>query len=652
MFSNKATVLWLSVLLIAAGWVSGKLGYPQVNHGLMTAAALVAGYHIARNAITLIRSRIVGIETLVTVAAAGAIFIGEYWEAAAVTALFALGSFLEAKTLDKTRAAIKSLTDLAPLTATIKTAGGEVEVPAEEVTPGDLVVVRPGGKIPVDGTVVKGYGTVNEAPVTGEPMPVEKASGDRVYSGTVNEAGYFEVITEKAGQDTTFARILSLVEDAQESKSPTERFLNRFSKYYTPGIILLSLAVYLYTRDIEMALTLLVIACPGALVIATPVSIVSAIGNGARRGVLIKGGDHLENAGKVSLVAFDKTGTLTYGRPSVKNLVSFGCSERELIEKAARVEINSEHHLARAVVERAGGRLLPADDFKVFPGKGAAGTVDGKVVRLGNRTLMAELGITISPEAEECLQGQESKGYTAILVSEEDRIIGVISVADRVREEAPSAVRELKALGVQKIVMLTGDNRITASAIAAELGISEFRAGLLPQEKVEEIQRYKQQGYVVAMVGDGINDAPALATADVGIAMGAAGTDAALEVADVILMSDRLGMVPYAIGLSRSALRNIKQNVTFAILVVAVLLAGVLGKQVFLASGMLVHEASVMAVILNAMRLLGYKSGSVRLKEADLYENRDTGRGGLSELHSPGSGDHKHTVADTGARQG
>lgn len=600
-------VVVLSAILMSTGWIAGKLGQWPVNHTLMIAAAIVAGLPIARTAWIMIRLRIVAIEALVTIAATGAILIGEYWEAAAVTFLFAFGSFLEARTLDKTRAAIKHLTDLVPLTAIVKTDTGETEVPAEDVAPGDLVLVKPGSKIPVDGTVVSGYGTVNEAHITGEPMPVDKALGDKVFSGTVNEVGFLEVRTEKAGHDTTFARILDLVEEAQESKAPTERFLTRFSKYYTPGIIILAVFVFLFTRDVEMALTLLVIACPGALVIATPVSIVSAIGNGARKGVLVKGGEHLEKAGKISLVAFDKTGTLTYGKPALQEVITFDRDRDELLVLAARVEKNSEHHLARAIVEATGNDLAPVEDFTVYPGKGAGAVVDGAAVRVGNRYLMQDFGIPMPQAVEDALCAQENKGRTAVLVAEGDRVTGIIAVADRVREEAAAVIQHLKRIGVKKVVMLTGDNERTASSIAGELGISEFKAGLLPQDKVAQIQAYKEQGYVVAMVGDGINDAPALAVADVGMAMGAAGTDAALEVADVILMSDRLAMVPYAVGLSRATLGNIKQNITFAIAVVLLLVAGVLGKQVFLASGMLAHQASVMAVILNAMRLMGYR---------------------------------------------
>lgn len=612
MVNSKTITVLASGALILLGYLAAKLGYQQPNLVLMVVAAAVAGYPIVKTAYTSIKFKIIGIEALVTVAAIGAIIIGEYWEAAAVTFLFALGSFLEAKTLDKTRQAIKQLMDMAPLTAIVLADGQEREIPADEVIPGDIVVIKPGAKIPVDGIVIKGHGTINEAHVTGEPMPVGKTAGDKVYSGTINEVGYMEVKTEKAGEDTTFARILTLVEEAQESKAPTERYLANFARYYTPGIILLSVIVFLFTRDIGMALTLLVIACPGALVIATPVSIVSAIGNGARRGVLLKGGEHLEKAGKVNVIAFDKTGTLTHGKPSVKEVKAFVGTSSQVLASAASVEAHSEHHLARAIVSEACNQFKPAEDFQVYPGKGASGHVSGINILVGNRALITEAGITIPAEVENYLQQQETAGCTAIIIAEGGQVTGVVSIADQLRSDAAEVIGRLKKIGI-KAIMLTGDNPRTAAAIAGELGLDEYSAGLLPEQKVEVINKYMQQGNVIAMVGDGINDAPALATADIGVAMGAAGTDVTVEVANVILMADRLAMVPYAIGLSRAAVANIKQNIAFAIAVVLLLIAGVLGKYVFLASGMLVHEASVLLVILNAMRLLIYKPKSTNL---------------------------------------
>ncbi|WP_082788863.1 heavy metal translocating P-type ATPase [Desulfolucanica intricata] len=607
---EKLIITSVAGLLIVIGWLLGRLGLNSVlSNSLMIVAAVVAGYRIAMSAFHALRFRILGINALVTLAAAGAIIVGEYWEAAVVTFLFSLGSYLEARTLDKTRDALRKLMEMAPQVAHVRKGEEEVDVPAEEVRRGDLVIVRPGEKIPVDGKVVKGRATVNQAAITGESMPAEKAVGDSVFSGTINEAGYLEIETEKSGEDTTFARLIELVEEAQQEKARSQQALENFARYYTPGIIVVSVLTYLVTKNPITALTLLVIACPGALVIATPVSIVAGIGNAARQGVLIKGGEHLEKVGQIQVVVLDKTGTLTRGRPQVTGLWVKRGTETEMLLKTAAVEKLSEHPLAKSVVERAAGkgRIPEAADFQVLPGYGVMAMVAGKKVCVGNRKLMQEQGIVIDSEVEERMASEENTGCTAIIVAENREILGVIFIADVPREDALNLVSRLKRTGVEKVVMLTGDNERTASAIAHRLGIDEFRAEMLPEEKVAVIKSLREKGRIVAMVGDGINDAPAMATADVGIAMGAAGTDVAMETADLVLMSDRLVKLPYAIGLSRRTLRNIKQNVTLAVLVVLVLLVGVIGEAVVLASGMLVHEASVLLVILNAMRLLKYR---------------------------------------------
>ena len=608
MRNKKLRTAAISGLLIIAGWIAGLTGYPLINAGLMTTATALAGYPIARSAFTALQLRVLGIEALVTIAAVGAIAIGEYWEAAVVTFLFAFGSFLEARTLDKTRSAIKQLTEMAPEVAVVRRGDVEDEVPVADVHPGDVVIVRPGGRIPVDGKIARGNGSVNQAAITGESMPVEKKIGDQVFSGTVNEAGYMEVITERSGEDTTFARILELVMEAQETKAPTEQFLNRFARYYTPAIMVTSVVVFAVTREAITALTLLVIACPGALVIATPVSIVSAIGNAARNGVLIKGGEHLEKAGKITAVAFDKTGTLTMGRPGVVDYRTFAGEDSEMLNLAARAEKPSEHHLARAIVEYVPGVGREADEFEVFPGQGVRAMVDGRTILVGSRRIIKSNGVNIDQEATDYLEDQEKGGRTVVLVARDMELLGAITIADKVRPGAARVIEQLKKTGLRKVIILSGDNNRTVAALARELGVDEYRAELLPEQKVDAIRDFQRDGLVVAMVGDGINDAPALAAADVGIAMGAAGTDVAIETADLVLMSDKLPMVVYAVGLSRAAMVNIRQNIFFALLVVFVLLAGVLGKVVFLASGMLVHEASVLAVILNAMRLLAYKT--------------------------------------------
>lgn len=605
--------MWQTLIagtLIALGWSLGRL-YPG-NIGtpvLMLTATVIAGWPIARQAWQALRFRVLGIPALVTIAALGAIAIGEYWEAAVVTFLFALGSYLEARTLDKTRGALRELLELAPQVARVRQGQEEIEMPAAKVKVGDLVIVRPGEKIPVDGEVATGMATVNQAAITGESLPVEKTVGDKVFGGTINEAGYLEIVTDKAGEDTTFARIIALVAAAQEEKGRSQELLDRFARYYTPGIMAASLLLFLFTRNAILALTLLVIACPGALVIATPVSVVAGIGNAARHGVLIKGGDHLEKIGRIDTIVVDKTGTLTMGRPKLVGMWARSGDEQEFLRLAGAVEKLSEHPLARPVVEAAeeNGPLPPADAFQVWTGRGVSAKVEGRQVAVGSVKLMHELGVSIDEIALRHLEREEARGRTAVLVAEDNQIIGALFLADTPRPEAYSLVPELRKHGIHQVIMLTGDNAPTAKAIADELGLDGFSAELLPGEKVDAIKRLRQDGYVVAMVGDGINDAPALAAADVGIAMGAAGTDVALETADLVLMGDRLDKLPYAISLSRGTLRNIKQNVVFAIVVVLALLIGVLGQTVVLASGMLVHEASVLLVTLNAMRLLRYR---------------------------------------------
>ncbi len=605
---EKQTVAVVSALLIAIGWLAYLLNWGEAPFKwLMLTAAVIAGYKIALNAYHALRFRVLGIPALVTMASVGAIVIGEYWEAAAVTFLFSFGSYLEAKTMDKTRNALRELMELAPQTARVTRNNKEIEVPAEEVVVGEIVLVRPGEKISVDGSVSTGHGAVNEAAITGESMPVDKQIGASVFGGSINETGYLEIVAEKTGDDTTFAKIIELVEEAQEDKAPTQEFLERFARYYTPGIMLLALGIFLWTKDTPLALTFLVIACPGALVIATPVSIVAGTGNAAKNAVLIKGGEHLERAGKITAIAFDKTGTLTYGKPRVIKVHALVGTEEELLNLAGAAEKMSEHPLAQAIANAASDNLPKAENFQAIPGRGVKANVNGQQLIIGNRELLQENNYQIDDRLEQLLQHEENSGRTAMIVGEAGTIRGYISVADVLRDDARQIVNRLKQLGIKKTLMLTGDNMRTARAIAEQVGIDEFRAQCLPEDKVKVIHEQQQLGEIVAMVGDGINDAPALAAADVGVAMGVAGSDVAIETADIALMADNLSKLPYAIGISRSTLRNIKQNVVFAVLVVLILLGGVLGRVVFLASGMLVHEVSVLLVILNAMRLLNYR---------------------------------------------
>lgn len=621
---KKAQIVGISGVLSAAGWILKQtMGYELITILFLSAAALVAGLPIFKKALAALRFRIVGIDALVSIAVIGAFILGEYWEAAAVTFLFMLGDYLEARTLEKTRNSIKSLFDMAPDVARVRRGGVDIELSPAEVLQGDLVVVKPGEKISVDGTVTEGDAYVNQAAITGESIPVSRSLDETVFSGTILESGYLIIRADKVGEDTTFARILEMVEEAQDKKAKTQKFLEKFSRFYTPGIILLAIALYFLTKDVRLALTLLVIACPGALVISTPVSIVAGIGNGAKHGVLIKGGEIMEKLGTVKVVAFDKTGTLTVGKPSVTKVKSFDLDESELLWIAAIGESYSEHPLGRAIINKAtlehGSITEVPMDARMIPGQGISYRHDGEEFFIGNRKLFSENRIDLADQ-EEYIRDEESKGQTVVLVGTKAQLRGIISIADTIRSDARELVNDLKAQGIKKVVMLTGDNERAAHAIAQEIGLDGYYSELLPEGKVKVLEELQAKYGRVAMVGDGVNDAPALASADLGVAIGGAGTDVAMETADVVLMSAEVGKLSYAVSLSRATVRNMKQNITFAILVVGILLAGVLFKTVDMSIGMLVHEMSVLLVIVNAVRLLGYGKKTTSRAAADLAD--------------------------------
>ena len=602
-------VLISGLLAVTSFILKSTIGQQPITSIVMIATAVMAGTPILRNAFSALRYKILGIDALVSIAVLGAMFIGEYWEAAAVTFLFMFGEYLESKTLEKTRSSIKALLELAPDVARVIRNGEELEISPEEVMTGDTLVIKPGEKISVDGTVIEGSAYVNQAAITGESIPVSKQLEDGVFSGTIIESGYLKVRADRVGEDTTFARILQMVEEAQDKKAKTQKFLEEFSKYYTPSIIILSLVLLLFTGDLVLSLTLLVIACPGALVISTPVSIVAGIGNGAKHGVLVKGGEVMEKLGKVKILAFDKTGTLTIGKPMVNRVKTYGLEENELLRIAAIGEAYSEHPLGRAIINQAEKALGPLTQVpeasEIIVGQGLKVVVEGKTILIGNRKLFAENAVNIE-EQENYIRSEEEQGQTAVLVGDLSGLWGVISIADQVRDDSKKLITNLKRLGVEKIVMLSGDNKRVAKAIANELGIDDHYGELLPEGKVKVLGELQEKHGMAAMVGDGVNDAPALASADLGIAIGGAGTDVAMETADVVLMSDEIRKLSHAIGLSRATVRNMKQNIYFALLVAATLLTGVLFKTVNLSFGMLVHELSVLLVVINAIRLLGY----------------------------------------------
>ncbi len=602
---------WLTIgsggLIVVGLLARYGFGEIEVWRALMVVAALLAGSDIAVRAWRALKVRHLSIELLVTIAAAGALIIGEVWEAAAVTFLFMFGAWLEMRTMGQTRGALKELLSAAPATATVLRHGEAVEVPAQAVKVGETVLVKAGQRIPVDGEVTEGTAAVSEAAITGEPMPAEKALGARVHAGTIAENGLLRIRATNIGADTTLARIIQRVEEAQDEKAPTQRMIERFAQWYTPSIIGLAVLAFAFTQDIRLALTLLVVGCPGALVISTPVSIVAGIGRAARSGILIKGGQHLESAGRIDTLALDKTGTLTEGKPRLASVIALdGTAEDELLRLAATAEAGSGHPLGRPIVEagRKQGPLPTPETLEEHAGMGISARIDGRQVVAGNRRLMDKLAITLGSDGETALERLLAAGQTPVLVAIDGKLAGLLGLSDMPRDSAAMAIAQLREVGIGRVVMLTGDQHGAAQAIAREVGIDEVHAGLMPEDKLELIRALKAEGAHVAMVGDGINDAPALAAADTSIAMGAAGSDVAIETADIALLKDDLGKIPEAMAISRATLGNMRQNLVIALLTVAGLLIGVFTGHIHMAGGMLVHQLSVLIVIANGMRLL------------------------------------------------
>lgn len=590
-----------SGLLIILSWLSSSS--PMLADAFMIAAAIVAGWPIAQSAYQALRIRMVSIDLLVVVAAVGAMFINNYWESAAVTFLFALGKALERATMNRTRKALSDLVDAAPETATRLNADDSTEVvELWELEPGDIVLVRNGEQIPVDGNVIAGVGGIDESNITGESMPAEKGQGSDVYAGTWLRSGVLRVEATGIGSDSTLAKIIHRVEDAQDDKARTQTFLEKFSKWYTPGVMIAAAVVGLITWDVELALTLLVIGCPGALVISIPVSIVAGIGRAARDGVLIKGGEYLETAAKVDVVVVDKTGTLTTGRPELTDVevIEPAYSQGEVLELAARAETASEHPLADAIIRGAQDRGLSTtlvEAAENITGRGIIANVDGQAVAVGSAELLDH-----EPDSTRILE-LNAEGKTAMFVGVNGHAIGIVAVADAVRSDSASAIESLHKAGIQ-VVMATGDAHRVAQNVASKLGVDEVYSELLPEQKLELVRDLQAAGKTVAMVGDGVNDTPALAAADIGVAMGVAGSPAAIETADIALMADRLPRLAHAVTLAKRTVRTMRINILIALATVMVLLAGVLFGGVTMSVGMLVHEASVLLVISIAMLLL------------------------------------------------
>jgi Cd2+/Zn2+-exporting ATPase len=634
---DLATVV--SGLLIAVAFGLSLLDLPEaVSAGAYVAAIVVGGFYTARSGWTgLRRTRSLDMNALMTIAAVGAVFVGEWAEGAVAIFLFSLGNTLEGYTMDRARNAIRGLMDLSPRRATVIRGHQEEQVPVEELRVGDQVLVRPGERVSTDGVVLSGQSAVNQAPITGESVPVDKLPGDQVFAGTVNGQGALTVRVTRLAADTTLSRIIKMVEEAQAQKAPSQRFVDRFARVYTPAVIAGAAGVallpplvgalsgagefsVLLSEWIYRALVLLVIACPCALVISTPVSIVSAIASAARAGVLIKGGAYLETLGALKVIAFDKTGTLTIGQPQVVDvrcvnhrdgLAWAECSPcRQVLADAAAVERRSEHPLAWAVVQEAETQglvsTLPAEAVQAMTGRGVRGRVNGHGVTVGAHAYIHET----APESEhsllcEAVDAAQAIGQTVMVVRDDCcGVQGYIAVADTLRSGVPAVMAALKEEGIESTVMLTGDNEVTARTIATAAGVDDFQASLLPEQKVEAVEGLLAEYGQVAMVGDGVNDAPALARATVGIAMGGAGTDTALETADVALMADDLDKLPFAVKLSRRARRIIQQNVALSLGIKAVFLALAVGGLATLWMAVFADMGASLIVILNGMRLL------------------------------------------------
>lgn len=608
----------IGAVLALLGAVTHLAGAPRgVWVALLAAAMVVAGLPVARKGFATVRAtHRLDINVLMAIAAVGAAILGQWGEGAAVVVLFSLGEALEGYTMDRARRSIRAVMRLAPQEAIVRDAAGERRVPVETIVTGDIVVVRPGQRVPVDGAVVSGTSALDQAPITGESIPVEKAAGDEVFAGSVNGTGVLTVRATRPASDSTLARIIRMVEEAQGRRAPTQRFVDRFAAVYTPvvvaGAALLAVAPPLlglgsWGEWVYRALVLLVIACPCALVISTPVSIVSALASAARHGVLVKGGAYLEAAGSLRALAFDKTGTLTEGRPAVTSVIPLGGWDADaLLSLAAQAERYSEHPLGAAIVREAEVRGLPTAaavaDVQAHTGHGIEARVDGRLVRAGTPDWVHQGRLAPRVAAE--LAALEAAGVTPVLVRVDDELAGFIGLADRLRPEAPAAVARLRDAGIGQTVMLTGDRAAVAQAIAQAAGVEKVKAELLPHEKVRAVEELLEEHGSVGMVGDGVNDAPALARATVGIAMGAAGSDTALETADVALMSDDLSKVGYLIDLSRSTRRIIGQNIGLSLAIKLVILVLAVGGTATLWEAVFADVGAALIVIANGMRLL------------------------------------------------
>src|SRR3990170_4703440 len=592
-------------------------------------AILIGGYPIFKKAFLGVLSRQINVDLMISVGIIGAAAIGEFKSSMLVVFFMSIAHYLEEFTVTRSRQAIKELIKLTPKTARIKLVVSEanlsereIEVETKELKAGDIVIVRPGEKIPVDGVILTGSSSVDQSPITGESIPVEKGIGNDVFAATLNRSGYLEIKTTKVGKDTTLGKIIKLVEEAEAHKAPVQKFADSFTTYFLPSALSFALITYLISGKAIYAIAVLIAACPCAVGLATPLSVIASVGSSAKKGFLIKGGLYLEALAKVDCVVMDKTGTLTFGKPLVTDILVVSGQHNppnpplikggeggleEILRLAASIERHSEHAIASAIIERAemeGISIPEPKDFKYIIGRGITGSVEGKNITLGNQRLFEEKGITISSNERKKAQKLEAEGKTILFVAVDSTISGIIAVEDVLRDEVPLSVEELKKIGVKRLILLTGDNERVASAIAKRLGIAEFKANLLPEDKIKIVGELQSEGYKVCMIGDGVNDAPALAQSDVGIAMGVAGTDVAIEASHVALMRDDWSQVPHAIMVGRNTYKIIRQGIALSIIwdVTTMGLASVGILSPVMAAAL--EELPTIAVAANASRLL------------------------------------------------
>ena len=607
---NKNKIALISGILIAIAFISKwTMGNMEIFEWSLIIASILGIAPIAIQAYQALKVKVVSIDVLVTIAVTGAFIIRNFEEAAIVTFLFLFGAYLEMRTLNKTRSAIKKLTEMAPESALKLMENGEFEeVEVDEVDEGDTLLVKTGAKVPVDGTVLSGEGSINEASITGESLPVAKEKGSNVFAGTILDNGTIQIVTDRVGEDTTFGKIIEMVEEAQDSKSEAERFIDRFAKYYTPAVLVIAFIVWLFSRDIELAITILVLGCPGALVIGVPVSNVAGIGNGATHGILLKGSEVIRDFSRLDTMVFDKTGTLTIGNPSVSVTEYYGDNINEAKGYLASIERESDHPLAKAVLEEIGDTTFWAvEDTEVVKGGGIVASVNGHKVAVGNIALMKRENVELSEKAKADVKTLEKDGNSLVITSVDGELKIIMGIRDQIRPGVKEDLLKLRRLGVKNLIMLSGDNQGTVDVVSRELGLTEAHGNMLPEDKSVFVKELIEEGQIVAFVGDGVNDSPSLALANIGIAMGS-GTDVAIETSDVVLMNSDFSRLPHALGLVKATARNMKQNIIIALGVVLVLFVSLLFSEwMNMSIGMLVHEGSILVVILNGMRLLSYK---------------------------------------------